>query len=332
MKRLKTEPPNSRRFKLSHFLFGIAVLYLIFISCNFTKFLRIVSTLNVDDERDSGLDGNGIAIVDSEDADLSKPFVSSVYKDAFHRRLENNMDMDPPLRPDKEPLKDGDHGRGGSTEHIPRGYGRITGEMLLQMNRTSDLSVLERMADEAWTLGLKAWEEIDKVNDDKESGESSVIDGKLESCPSWISMSGEDLLKGDNLMFLPCGLQAGSSITVVGTPHYAHKEYAPQLAKLRNGDGLVSVSQFMVELQGLKSVEGEDPPKILHLNPRIRGDWSKRPVIEHNTCYRMHWGTAQRCDGRPSEDDEGMLGMVLISLFVFIFKYVVWGRWGVGRC
>ncbi|KAL4344023.1 hypothetical protein S83_035262 [Arachis hypogaea] len=45
----------------------------------------------------------------------------------------------------------------------------------------------------------------------------------------------------------------------------------------------------MVELQGLKSVEGKDSPKILHLNPRLRGDWSKRPVIEHNTCYRMHW-------------------------------------------
>ncbi|XLR43047.1 hypothetical protein HN51_027083 [Arachis hypogaea] len=63
----------------------------------------------------------------------------------------------------------------------------------------------------------------------------------------------------------------------------------------------------MVELQGLKSVEGEDPPKILHLNPRLRGDWSKRPVIEHNICYRMHWRTAQRCNGLSIEDDEGML-------------------------
>jgi hypothetical protein len=134
-------------------------------------------------------------------------------------------------------------------------------------------------------------------------------------------MSGEELLKGDGLMFLPCGLAAGSSITVVGTPHYAHKEYSPQLAKLKNGDGLVSVSQFLFELQGLKSVEGEDPPKILHLNPRLKGDWSKRPVIEHNTCYRMHWGTAQRCDGRPSEDDDGMLGMIL-SRFVFLFSSI----------
>jgi hypothetical protein len=96
----------------------------------------------------------------------------------------------------------------------------------------------------------------------------------------------------------------------VGTPHHAHQEYVPQLARLRNGNGIVMVSQFMIELQGLKSVEGEDPPKILHLNPRLRGDWSQHPVIEHNTCYRMQWGAAQRCDGLPSKKDEDMLGKI----------------------
>ena len=45
------------------------------------------------------------------------------------------------------------------------------------------------------------------------------------------------------------------------------------------------VSQFMMELQGLKTVDGEDPPRILHFNPRLRGDWSGKPVIEQNTCY-----------------------------------------------
>lgn len=308
MKRLKNESLNSRKFRLSHFLFGVGVLYLIFLSCNFTKFLKIVSTLS-GDESDGRLDG-GIAIGVSDDADLTKPFVGSVYKDAFHRKLEDNRDLDAPLRPKEEPKKEGeeeDGDDGESMKDIPQGFGRITGDFMLKMNKTSALSVLEKMADEAWTLGLKAWKEVEMV-DDKEIVESSVIEGgKAESCPSWISMSGEDMLKGDGLMFLPCGLAAGSSITVVGTPHYAHKEYSAQLAKIRKGDGLVSVSQFMFELQGLKSVEGEDPPKILHLNPRLKGDWSKRPVIEHNTCYRMHWGTAQRCDGRPSEDDDGML-------------------------
>ncbi|KAK7412549.1 hypothetical protein VNO78_04013 [Psophocarpus tetragonolobus] len=307
MKRLKNEPPTSRRLRLSHFLFGVAVLYLVFMSCNFSQFMKVVSSLSGDESIDEiGLD-RVATIRDTEDADLSKPFVSSVYKDAFHWRLVDDRDQDAPLRPKEEPLKEEDHGP-ESVKQIPDAYGRISGEILQQRNRTRELSVLERMADEAWTLGLKAWKELEQVGD-KEAGESSVIEGMAELCPSWISMSREDLLKGDGLMFIPCGLAAGSSITVVGTPHYAHKEYAPVLARSRKGDGLglVSVSQFMVELQGLKSVEGEDPPKILHLNPRLRGDWSKRPVIEHNTCYRMHWGTAQRCDGLPSEDSEEML-------------------------
>ncbi|GLT64202.1 hypothetical protein SLA2020_367100 [Shorea laevis] len=207
--------------------------------------------------------------------------------------------------PSKEPLEEGKSGS-KPIKPLQHRYGRITGEIMKQRNRTIDLSVLERMADEAWTLGLKAWEEVDK-GDGKETGESSILEGQPESCPSWISMTGEELVNGDRLMFLPCGLAAGSSITVVGTPHYAHQEYVPQLAKLRNGNAMVMVSQFMVELQGLKSVDGEEPPKILHLNPRLKGDWSKRPVIEHNTCYRMQWGKAQRCDGLPAKYDEDML-------------------------
>lgn len=306
MKKTKNDPPNSRRFKLTHFLFGIGVLYLLFVTCKFPKFLRIVSTLS-GDESDDRL--NGAAIGDSEDPDLSKSVVSSVNKNAFHRRLEDNRDQGgAPLRPDMEQVKE-EELLPESPRHIPRLYGRITGKIMREYKRTNDLNVLEKMADEAWILGLKAWREVDKV-DEKESVESSILDGKPESCPSWVSMNGEELIKGDNLMFLPCGLAAGSSITVVGTPHYAHKEYVPQLAKSKKGGGLVSVSQFMVELQGLKSVDGEDPPKILHLNPRIRGDWSQQSVIEHNTCYRMHWGTSQRCDGLPSGDEEEMLGMI----------------------
>ncbi|KAK4589086.1 hypothetical protein RGQ29_019907 [Quercus rubra] len=303
MKRPKSEPPGSRKFKWSHLLLGIAVLYLVFIAYKFPEFLEIAAMLSGDDT-DVGMDG---AIgKESEGADLSKPIFSSIYfKDAFHRKLEDNRNQDAPLMPSKEPLEERKNGS-RSIKPLQHRYGRITGEIMKRRNRTMDLSVVERMADEAWTLGLKAWEEVAKV-DDKETGENTLIEGKPESCPSWISMSGEDLLKGDRLMFLPCGLAAGSSITVVGTPHYAHQEYVPQLAKLRKGDALVMVSQFMVELQGLKAVDGEEPPKILHLNPRLRGDWSKRPVIEHNTCYRMHWGKAQRCDGLPSQNDEDML-------------------------
>ncbi|KAK9267448.1 hypothetical protein L1049_009874 [Liquidambar formosana] len=302
MKRPKTEPSGTRRFKLSHFLLGIAALYLIFISLKFPRFLEIVTMLSGDDSS-VGLDG--MTIGDTEGEDLSKPFFSTVYKDTFHRKLEDNLNQNAPSMPWKKPVEEE---RGGSRPIKPlqHRYGRITGEIMRRRNRTSDLSVLERMADEAWTLGLKAWEEVDKY-DLKETGQSSIIEGKPESCPSWVSISGEELARGDHIMFLPCGLAAGSSITVVGRPHYAHQEYVPQLARFRNGNAMVMVSQFMVELQGLKSVDGEDPPKILHLNPRLKGDWSHRPVIEHNTCYRMQWGTAQRCDGLPSKKDDDML-------------------------
>ncbi|KAD4179948.1 hypothetical protein E3N88_28539 [Mikania micrantha] len=165
-------------------------------------------------------------------------------------------------------------------------YGRLTGNILRERHRTQGMSGFEKMADEAWSLGLKAWNEVHEYNE-KDTELSSVLEGKHEQCPPWVSINGEELTKGDRIMFLPCGLAAGSSITVVGTPHNAHKESVPQLAKTKGGDPVVLVSQFKVELQGLKSVVAEDPQKILHLNPRLRGDWSHQPVIEHNTCYRM---------------------------------------------
>ncbi|XP_031285856.1 hydroxyproline O-galactosyltransferase GALT2 isoform X1 [Pistacia vera] len=301
MKRSKSEASSARRFRLSHLLFAIGILYLVFIAFKFPHFLEIAAMLSGDDNY-GGLDGN---MGDNVDSDLGKPFFSSVYKDAFHRKLEDNENQEAPLMPREVLLE---KGKGGSKPIKPLQfrYGRITGEIMKRRNKTSELSVLERMADEAWTIGLKAWEEVNKV-DVKGIVKSDVYEGKPESCPSWISMSGEELASGDRLMFLPCGLAAGSSITVVGTPHYAHQEFVPKLTRMRNGDGMVKVSQFMFELQGLKSVDGEDPPKILHLNPRLKGDWSRRPVIEHNTCYRMQWGAAQRCDGLPSKKDDDLL-------------------------
>lgn len=320
MKRLKGEPSSARKCKLSHLLLGMAALYLVFLAFKFPHFLEIAAVLSGDDSY-VGLDGSMVKEV--EDSDLSKPFFGSVYKDTFHRKLEDNQNQNAPMMPSKEPLEEQ---KGGSMpiKPVKRRYGRVTGEIMKQRNRTSNFLVLERMADEAWTLGLKAWEEVEKY-DGKEIGQASVYEGKTESCPLWLSMTGEELAGGDKMMFLPCGLAAGSSITVVGTPHYAHQEFVPQLVRLRGGDGIVMVSQFMIELQGLKSVDGEDPPKILHLNPRIRGDWSHRPVIEHNTCYRMQWGTAQRCDGLPSKQEEDMMGKsyyhlnMLIIFFPLIF-------------
>ncbi|KAK9936857.1 hypothetical protein M0R45_013679 [Rubus argutus] len=203
MKRPKSEPPVTRRFKLQHLLFGIAALYLLFISFKFPQFLEIAKALSGDD----GYDLNKVG--DFEDSDLSKPLFNSVYKDTFHRKLEDNQHQDAPVRPSKEPLEEKRNGS-KTIKPLQHRYGRITGEIMRRRNRTNELSVFERMADEAWTLGLNAWEEVDKL-DGKETGDSSIFEGKPESCPSWLSMSGEELAMGDRLMFLPCGLAAGSS-------------------------------------------------------------------------------------------------------------------------
>lgn len=302
MKRLKNEPQSGRRFKLSHLLMGLAALYLLLICWKFPDFFESATVLGIDD-RDLGVDG--LSVIGEEGTELSKPRLSSIYKDGFHRILQNNLNQNAPTMPREEALEE-KKGSSQPAKPLHLHYGRIAAAIMRKRNKTSDFSIVEKMADEAWALGTKAWEEVDKY-DEKDIDMNSILEGKPESCPSWVSMSGEQLAKGDNIMFLPCGLAAGSSVTVIGTPHGAHYEYVPQLAKLRGGDAMVLVSQFMVELQGLKAVVGEDPPKILHLNPRLRGDWSHRPVIEHNTCYRMQWGTGQRCDGLPSKSEDDML-------------------------
>jgi hypothetical protein len=104
---------------------------------------------------------------------------------------------------------------------------------------------------------------------------------------------------------LPCGLAVGSHVTVVARPRPARPEYDPKIAERKDGKTPLMVSQFMVELVGTKVVDGEAPPRILHFNPRIRGDYSGKPVIEMNSCYRMQWGRSQRCEGyasRPAEE------------------------------
>ena len=166
-------------------------------------------------------------------------------------------------------------------------------------------TALDRMADDAWALGLAAWEEAAAFAGDPWAllASATARASDASRCPSAVSQRARG-----RVVFLPCGLAAGSSVTVVGTPRAAHREFVPQLARMRQGDGTVMVSQFMVELQGLRAVDGEEPPRILHLNPRLRGDWSQHPILEHNTCYRMQWGAAQRCDGTPTDDsdDKGM--------------------------
>lgn len=300
MKKMKSDP-SARKLKLSHLLLVLGALYLTLICLKLPEFFESATNLS----SNGGVGKKGLSIGIEEYTQLSKPHMSSVYKDGFHRILQNNVNQNAPPMPHEEAVEE--NGVSEPVKPLPLHYGRIAAALLRRRNRTSDFSIVGKMADEAWALGVKAWEEVDKyVGKDIEM--DSILEGKPESCPSWVSVTGDELARGDNIMFLPCGLAAGSSITVIGTPRKAHEEYVPQLARLRVSDALVLVSQFIIELQGLKAVVGEDPPKILHLNPRLLGDWSHRPVIEHNTCYRMQWGAAQRCDGIASKSDDDMLG------------------------
>ncbi|KAM5570619.1 hydroxyproline O-galactosyltransferase GALT6 [Rosa sericea] len=162
-------------------------------------------------------------------------------------------------------------------------------------------SELYKSAKVAWEVGKKVWEELQsgKVRIAKER----VAGNGSESCPHSIRVTGSEFSEQGRVMMVPCGLTLGSYITLVGRPRAAHEETEPNIALVREGQS-VMVSQFKVELLGLKTVEGEDPPRLLHFNPRLKGDWSGTPVIELNTCYRMQWGSAQRCEGWKSKADE----------------------------
>ncbi|KAK7252318.1 hypothetical protein RIF29_36173 [Crotalaria pallida] len=178
------------------------------------------------------------------------------------------------------------------------------------VDKNGENSELHKAAKHAWVLGQKLWEEVEagevKVsNFVKFENENQKKMNGSDSCPNSVALSGSEFRdKFKGLMVLPCGLTLWSHVTVVGTPRWAHAERDPKIAVLREGDEAVMVSQFMMELQGLKAVENEEPPRILHFNPRLKGDWSGKPVIEQNTCYRMQWGSALRCEGWKSRADE----------------------------
>ncbi|KAG5068002.1 hypothetical protein JHK85_000379 [Glycine max] len=178
----------------------------------------------------------------------------------------------------------------------PRGL-KLEKVSTLRFNESfSEGSELHKVARHAWVAGEKLWGEV-------ESFVKIKVENGSDSCPNSVSVSGAGF-RDKGVMVLPCGLTLWSHVTVVGTPRWAHAERDPKIAVVRDGGEAVMVSQFMMELQGLKAVDKEEPPRILHFNPRLRGDWSGKPVIEQNTCYRMQWGSALRCEGWKSRADE----------------------------
>lgn len=164
-------------------------------------------------------------------------------------------------------------------------------------------SELQRTAKKAFILGKNMWTELESGKIQLET--HNLHENVSNSCKNSFSVSREEFLKMGSTVEIPCGLTLGSHLTVVGKPMWAHVERDPKIALVREGDdGGVMVSQFMMELVGLRTVDGEDPPRVLHFNPRLKGDFSGRPVIEQNTCYRMQWGSSLRCEGWRSKADE----------------------------
>ncbi|KAJ6771252.1 BETA-13-N-ACETYLGLUCOSAMINYLTRANSFERASE [Salix koriyanagi] len=122
-------------------------------------------------------------------------------------------------------------------------------------------------ARQALVVGKKLWEEVEsgKIRPDLNKGNTTE-----QKCPNSIVLSESEFGARKWIMELPCGLTLGSHITVVGKPRWAHPERDPKIALVKEGEEAVMVTQFMMELQGLKTVDGEDPPRILHFNPRLK--------------------------------------------------------------
>ncbi|GMP33566.1 hypothetical protein CsSME_00006831 [Camellia sinensis var. sinensis] len=243
---------------------------------------------------------------------VSQEGLNGFFNDALSRPLELQseeelVEKEAPIRPLEVPLRDLNHQPSQSRrpERRVREYKTLSSlnfENSVKNSSSKDgFSGILKSAKEAFELGKKLW-------DDLESGKArndvkKTTENRTESCANSISLSGSEFTDRGGIIVLPCGLTLGSHITVVGKPRQAHAEHDPKISLLNDGQ-YVMVSQFMMELQGLKTVDGEDPPRILHFNPRLKGDWSGKPVIEQNTCYRMQWGSGLRCDGWKSKADE----------------------------
>ncbi|KAL2904262.1 Hydroxyproline O-galactosyltransferase GALT6 [Bienertia sinuspersici] len=163
----------------------------------------------------------------------------------------------------------------------------ILSQMVFRI-RNSDNSSIYKTAMQAWILGSELWAQLEAKPRVHQS--PAAAGAPLLSCPEKVAVT-ESGFKG--VVRLPCGLTLGSHVTVVGQPRKAHREKEPSISLGKD----VMVAQFMVELRGERVVRGEEAARLLHFNPRIKGDWSEKPVIEMNHCYRGQWGTAVRCEG-----------------------------------
>ncbi|KAL2543072.1 putative beta-1 [Abeliophyllum distichum] len=277
MKRAKFDSLISMsRLRSIQVLLGFLFLYLLLVSFEIPLVLR------------TGLGLESSEVESTETTFISHPIIRSVNDNQFSRKEKEKQVFRLPER------------KMGEYKQIS---GLIFDENAFNSVSKDEFSELHRAARDAFVLGNKFLEECESGKTRSEV-ENRTMKIAVDPCPNSVFLSREDFVKKGNLMVIPCGLSLGSHITVVGNPRWAHVERESRIALVKEEGETVMVSQFMMELQGLKAVDGEDPPKILHFNPRVKGDWTGRPVIEQNTCYRMQWGSAQRCEGWKSRADE----------------------------
>ncbi|CAI8608363.1 unnamed protein product [Vicia faba] len=270
MKREKLNPlllfPN--RPKLLHVFMTLMFLYLVFTTFEFKTFEFVsVSTVFVNEPQNTH-------------HRKALNFPSQEALGSLHRKPMQELQKVSTLNFNEGNLKETGLGRGKESK--------------------DKFSEIQRDVKEAWIKGKRMWEEIQFQNMET----VNVAENISDSCVHSISLSGSELRKQKGIMMIPCGLTLWSHVTVVGTPQLGHWEHDSKISVVKDEEEKVLVSQFMMELQGLKIVEDEEPPKILHFNPRLKGDYSGKPVIEQNTCYRMQWGSSLRCEGWKSRADE----------------------------
>ncbi|RWW54168.1 hypothetical protein BHE74_00039275 [Ensete ventricosum] len=232
MKRSKSvESLHGRRRRLSHLLLVAAALYLFFIALKFRHFLEVAYVASDDGSVAGRLDRplDGVA-------DVGRNLFGSAYHGGAHqRKLEDGRTPDAPRVPHgKVPLVL----RARQSGSFDEGYGRITGEIMKRYlrgggrQRRGNFSVLEGMAQEAWALGLKAWEELENYRSGTELIPATVVRIKPESCPSAIT-GPETVAESERVMFLPCGLagftlEDATGLTIKGDVDI-HSVYATSL-------------------------------------------------------------------------------------------------------
>ncbi|KAI3516365.1 hypothetical protein L1887_15280 [Cichorium endivia] len=270
------------RFRLLHLVIGTSILYLL---CMTFETPVIFKT--------------GLDLVSSEEG-----YAVSLLPQPIKAGKEEDDDDSGNVPVRRRRTRDLDH------EHEHELSGLVFDDVAFDGIKPDEFSELHKLARDAFVLGKKVWEEINSNSNINSSIESELTtaarsESRNESCPNSIAISGDEFRENGFVMEIPCGLKLGSYITVIGKPRWGHEERDPKIRLVKEGDGSVVISEFKIDLDGLKAVDGEEPPRILHFNPRLKGDWSGKPVIEQNTCFRMQWGSALRCEGwksRPEED------------------------------